>query len=186
MTRSGRAAAALLLFGLATAPPSRGLLESSMPGHVLVQLPLLVLGGYCGAAAFPGRWRETLQTFNRGGLPGILLVLLAAAFWMLPRSLDAALDEPVMAAAKCVSLPLLVGLPLALSLPRLHPIAGGFVLANLLSMLGVLGWLYRQAPVRLCSYYRLDEQVWVGNGLLLVAGLVGLGWVGRAVFGSRR
>jgi hypothetical protein len=87
---------------------------------------------------------------------------------MLPRSLDAALAEPAMAVAKFISLPALLGLPLAQSWCRLHPIARGFVWAKLVSMLGVLGWLYLAAPVRLCNFYLLDEQLLLGRAMLAI------------------
>ena len=164
-------------------PPLRTGLETAMVGHMLVQLPLLALAGFCSALALPERWRARLQSYNGHGIPGILMVLFAAAFWMLPRSLDAALNDPVMEATKFVTVPALIGAPLAWSWPRLHPVAKGFVFANILSMLGVLGWLYRESPVRLCNYYLIDQQTLAGNGLLILASVLLAGWMVRVFAG---
>lgn len=178
--RWGWAAAGLGILTLLTSPPLRHLLEGHLVTHLLLQIPLLAAAGALLGQALPdssdrqsekgqtrpGKARAAWSAWNAGGLPGLLLALFTAAFWMLPRSLDAALTEPAVAAAKFVSLPILLGLPLALSWPRLHPIARGFVWTNLLSMLGFLGWLYLAAPVRLCNFYLLDEQALLGRALL--------------------
>lgn len=113
------------------------------------------------------------------------MVVLALAFWMLPRSLDMALANPAMEFAKFVSLPLLVGLPLALSWSRLPSIGRGFIAANLVSMLVVLGWLYLVSPMRLCNYYLLDQQRVLGWALLLLAAAVLVVWAGRALVDIR-
>lgn len=170
------------VLALAILPPLRDVLEGRLVTHVLVQLPLLAAAGALfgrallavdGGAGRGGGW-------NAGGLPGLLLALFTAAFWMLPRSLDAALADPAMAAAKFVSLPMLLGLPLALSWPRLHPLARGVVWAKLLSMLGFLGWLYLAAPLRLCNFYRLDDQGLLGRALLATGAMIALGLAVRA------
>jgi hypothetical protein len=179
------AAAGLGLLALLVLPPLRQLLESRLVLHLLVQIPLLATAGALLGRALrcrapvPGSW-------NAGGLPGLLLALFTAAFWMLPRSLDAALAEPAMAAAKFISLPLVLGLPLALSWSRLHPIARGFVWANLLSMSGFLGWLYLAAPARLCNFYPLDEQALLGRALLGVGGVLAACLAARAFAGGPR
>lgn len=182
------AAAGLAVPLLLASPPLRQLLEGHLVAHLLVQIPLLALAG-----ASIGRTllvcqvgRGVIGSWNARGLPGLLLALFTAAFWMLPRSLDGALAEPVMAAAKFVSLPLLLGLPLALSWPRLHPIARGFVWANLLSMLGFLGWLYLAAPTRLCNFYLQDEQALLGRALLAIGAGLALWLAARAFVGRPR
>lgn len=155
-------------------PPLTAALESSMATHMLVQIPLLALVGALCAGALPVRIHNWLGCYNENGLPGILLTLFIAAYWMLPRALDGALASPTREAAKFLSLPLLLGLPLALSWRRLGPITKGLVYGNAVSMLGVAGWLYCAAPVRLCNYYRIDQQVLAGQGLLYAACALGL------------
>jgi hypothetical protein len=164
----------LLLVGALALPPLRRLLEASMVGHMLLQIPLLVVAGALLASCLPTALRRHLDAFNANGFPGILAAGFVTSYWMLPRALDAALSDPLMELAKFCSLPLLVGLPLALSWPRLGPIGRGFVLANAISMIAVVGWLYRESPVRLCSWYLTDQQVLLGDGLLLLAVLAGI------------
>lgn len=174
------AAAYLLL----AAPPLRGWLEAGMVSHMLVQLPLLVGLGAAAVAWLPAGWRRRLDDCNAAGLPLTLLALFAAAFWMLPRSLDAALNAPLMELAKFLSLPLLVGMPLALSWRRLPLIGRGFLWSNLVSMLVVLGWLYSAAPVRMCTNYLVDQQQLLGRSLLLLALGLALWLAGQVLFGG--
>lgn len=176
------AALGVAIPALLVLPPLRLALEGHLVGHLLVQIPLLALaGGLLGRALLDGPPTAAgAGAWTPGGLAGLLLALFTAVFWMLPRSLDAALVEPAMAAAKFVSLPLLLGLPLALSWPRLHPVARGFVWANLLSMLGFLGWLYLAAPARLCNFYLIEEQTMLGRALLAIGAALALGLAARA------
>jgi hypothetical protein len=104
---------------------------------------------------------------------------------MFPRALDGALASPIMELAKFFSLPLLAGLPLALSWPRASLVGRGFIVANAISMLAVVGWLYRVSPVRLCNYYLFDQQVMLGNALLWLALLLGLAFGARLFIGAR-
>jgi hypothetical protein len=60
-------------------------------------------------------------------------------------------------------LPLAVGLPLGLSWQRM-PLPGRvFVIANVISKLGAVGGLFLAAPIRICAYYRLDQQAQAGG-----------------------
>ncbi len=160
------AAAAILWFGL-WLPQLRSGLESDMALHMAVQIPLLAMVGMLiapEARRFEPRW---LAEADWLGIPGIVLVLFSTSYWMLPLALDSALDDWRMEVAKFVSLPLLVGLPLVLSWPRMPPLGRLFIIANVISKVGALGGLYLAAPIRLCAYYRLDQQA--GAGLTLIA-----------------
>ena len=100
-------------------PSSRAMLEASMATHMLVQIPLAAAAGALLAPSLPLRLRELLGRWNDYGIPGTVLALGISAYWMIPRALDAALASAAVEAMKFVSLPLLVGLPLALSWRRL-------------------------------------------------------------------
>ena len=167
---------------LALASPwARTGLETSLIGHMLVQIPLLVACGW-----LLGHGRGWGGAWNGRGIPGVLLAVFALAFWMIPRWLDAALSDPAWEAAKFVSLPLLVGWPMGLSWPRLPALARGFVWANGLSMLAVVGWLYWAAPVRVCNNYLADQQADFGlSAFAVVAALAGY-WTLRGFFGDWR
>ena len=176
--------ASLTLIGVLALPVSRQTLETHMATHMLLQIPLLAIAGVLLAHAVAARLQRMLESYDRHGLSGMLIVLFASSYWMLPRALDAVLASPVMELGKFCSLPLLVGLPLALSWQRVGPIGRSFVLANVISMVAVAGWLYRQSPVRLCNYYLIDQQVLLGDGLLALALLLGLVCTARAFIGS--
>lgn len=157
-------------------PPIRHALEASMTAQMLAQLPLLIAAGWMLSPAVSPRVRAGLHGWNRGGVTGLLLATFVAAFWMLPRSLDASTTDPVMGAAKVLSVPLLIGLPLALSWPRAGFVVRGIVLVEIVATCFRLGWLYRVSPARLCNSYGLDDQQRLG-GYLLVLGSGLLVWV---------
>ena len=157
------------LITLLALPWTRHALESVMILHMLVQIPLLAVAGALTATALVPRWRATLERWNENGISGTLMAAIVSSWWMVPRALDAALASPTMEVAKFVSLPLFVGAPLALSWSRLGPMGRGFVIANVLPMWSVVGWLYLVAPVRVCNFYLVEDQSVAGAGLLLVS-----------------
>ena len=136
--------------------------------HMLLQYPVLGASGYLLGLKMP----------TAPDLRGPLLVLgiTCVGFWMLPRSLDAALDSPGMHLAKLVTLPLLAGLPLGMSVPRVGAVLRGFLKAQSLSMLGVLSFLYSHAPIRICNSYLIEDQQRLGAGFLWLAGGLSLLW----------
>ena len=171
-----RPLAIALPVALAT-PWMRGWLESSMSLHMLVQMPLLAAAGFAAAMALPARSREAIALCVGGALPCLLVASLASMFWMIPRALDLALSEPTLEAAKFVTLPLLVGAPLALAWPRLGMLGRGFVWTNFASMLAVLGWLYRASPLRACNAYPVSDQREAGEWLIFLAIATFVGWL---------
>lgn len=163
-----RVAAAIALWS-AVALLWRDRLEATMVGHALVQLPLLVAAGALLVPRGSPRLQPRAHPYS---LPVLLIGLFTLAIWMLPRSLDGALSDPTLELAKVLSLPLFAGTSLRWSWPRLPPVTRSFVLANLISMLLVLGWLYHAAPRRVCNYYLLDEQQQLGSAYLTLAALL--------------
>jgi hypothetical protein len=168
-----RAWVAALLFVALVTPVAREALERVMVAHMLVQIPLLAIAGALGATAFPSLLKSRVARWNKSGLSGTLLALIASTWWMVPRSLDWALASPLMESAKFVTLPLLVGAPLALSWSSLGTMGRGFVIANVLPMWAVVGWAYIAAPVRVCNYYLVDQQVIAGVALIAVSVALG-------------
>lgn len=150
-------------------------LEASMLGYMLVQIPGLIAAGYCFGkyllAALPSRWFR----WDPGGACFTLLAIFTIAYWILPRNVDAALNDIATGAWKWATLPLLAGIPLAIGWQKLHPIAKGLVRTNLISMLFVMSWLYTSAPVRLCNNYLEQQQDQLGQGMF-IAGLALAGY----------
>jgi hypothetical protein len=181
-----RASLAGLLFLVLATATARDALERVMVVHMLVQIPLLAIVGALGTAALPERVKAWSAECNRGGISGTLLALIASSWWMVPRALDWALASPLMEAAKFVTLPLFVGAPLALSWARLGSLGRGFVIANVLPMWTVVGWAYIAAPVRVCNFYLVDQQVVAGVGLVGVSIAVGVAMGLPSVVGGYR
>ena len=185
-------AAAGLWLALA-APPLRAGLESSMALHMLVQLPLLAVVGYVIGGAWlrsraegaAGRLLRTAQTFNAGGVTGILAASFVMVLWMLPRLLDLARLDPGVDALKFISVPL-AGLAVALSWPRLPVIARAVVHLEVVATLFRFGWGYLAAEERLCLAYLADDQQLTG----LLLAYLGAGWAAavawRPLFGLPR
>jgi hypothetical protein len=155
----------------------RSQIERHMATHVLILLPALVASGWFAGQEIARRWEALRRSdWNLGGATGLLVALLASAFWMLPRSLDWSLGETGGELAKFVMLPVFVGVPLALSWPRAALLVRSFAKANAVSMALILGWLYSVAPVRLCNSYGAGEQELLGLVFLWLAGLLGIVW----------
>lgn len=185
LPRPGQIPVGVALLCLLAAPPLRETLERDMVRHMLMQIPLLAVAGWLLVPV--GAWsRNFMAAWDRHGITGILTANLAAAYWMLPRSLDNAIVSPAFEIAKFTSLPLLVGVPIRCCWPRLPMLGKGFVVTNAVSMLGIVGWLYLAAPVRVCVFYRTDQQDAVGRSLLCLAGVISLVVLLDAFVGSRR
>jgi hypothetical protein len=171
-----RSLAAAGLWVMLWLTPLRLVLERDMAVHMIVQLPLLACAGFLLAAPLGRQEPRWLAQADWLGIPGLLLVIFATSFWMLPRMLDAALADPLIDLGKFLSMPLLVGLPLGLSWRRMPALGRAFLWANFIPKLGAIGGLYLAAPTRLCAYYRLDQQANAGWALIAVAVALGITW----------
>lgn len=175
---------AIILFVSITLSSFGEFLESSMPLHVLVEIPLLISIGLIISKVFYKPVNRFFSPINRGGIFGILLTTFVLAFWMIPRWLDASLTSEIVAWAKYLSLPFLVGVPLGLSWNILHPIARGVVKIEFLSMLFRLGWLYIISPDRLCNNYLINDQELLGKGFLIIGFILAISWLIPIFFGD--
>jgi hypothetical protein len=177
-------AAGVMLYVALIMPPMLRLLENRMASHMTVLLTGLAIAGWLCGAGLRTLIRPVSQTWNTGGIPGLFTALFVAAFWMLPRALDESLRNVSTEVTKLVTIPLFAGLPLALSWPALWPIWRGFLKANLISMLAVLGWLYSVASVRLCTSYLQSDQEQLGHVFCVLAGALALAWSLPWLFGN--
>lgn len=183
-------AAGGLWLALAT-PPLRAGLESSMTLHMLAQLPLLAVIGYVTGQAWMrsapagvvARSREFAQSFNAGGVTGIVAASFVMVLWMLPRFLDAARLDPAADAIKFVAVPL-AGLAIALSWPRLPAIAKAVVHLEVIATLLRFGWGYLAAEERLCLAYLADDQQITGTILLWLGLVYSIAVTWRPLFGA--
>lgn len=171
-----------IIFGVAiilfmALPPVKNWIESSMVGQMLVQIPSLVIAGTLISRGLNLIHSMRISAYNAGGLPGTLLAIFVIAFWILPRWVDASLNEPLVALAKFITLPILAGIPLYFSWSKLGAISKGFIWSNLISMLIVMGWLYLAAPIRLCNNYLVEQQYHLGWSMLTLATLIFVYWI---------
>lgn len=163
----------------------RGSLESHPVTHILVQIPALAVAGWLIGDAAAARWPALRSSsWNLGGATGILVVFFAGAFWMLPRHIDWAINAPAGELAKFVSIPLAIGLPLALSWHRLSLLVHCLIKTNAISMMLSLAWVYATAPERLCNNYLLGQQQQLGEVLFWLAIVFSIIW-SAALFGVR-
>ncbi|MEO6352966.1 MAG: hypothetical protein ABIO19_02695 [Burkholderiaceae bacterium] len=176
------------LYLLLATPDARAWLEATMSTHMLVQIPLLAAIGIVVGRLLPKRCQESLLAAAGGALPCVVLAVFASSYWMLPRAMDAALADTLTGTltetAKFISLPVLVGLPLALAWKRLSIIGRGFVWTNFISMLAVLGWLYIAAPVRVCNSYLVEQQSDTGWLMVKLALLLFACWLSTLFVGG--
>ncbi|MBZ0146745.1 MAG: hypothetical protein K8F62_04270 [Pseudorhodoplanes sp.] len=155
-----------------------------MTTHIAVQLAGLAIAGWLLGMALRRRLAGASRMTNANGLCGLAIGLFAALFWMLPRTLDEVILDARMEVAKFLTVPLLVGFPLALSWPRLNPVLRGFLKATLISKLFVLGWIYMAAPERLCTSYLQSDQVLLSELLYFLAGALTIAWSLPLFFGD--
>lgn len=167
-------------------PPVRHALESRMTLQMLVQIPLLGLAGWLFAHGAPERLRQRVAAWNHRGITGLLLASLVGMVWMLPRVMDAALDDPRFSVSKFFSVPLLIGVPVAMSWPRAGFVVRGVFLVELIATALRLGWLYLISPVRLCSNYLLGDQQLLGKLLLAVGFAIMLVVIWKLMWGHVR
>lgn len=172
-------ATGLALWLIIAVGPVGPYLETSLLSHVLVEIPLLIIIGITAGNLFKTRLTGVLGMIS---IPAILVACFTLAFWMIPRWLDASLSDGFTAYMKYLSLPLLAGIPLALSWQILHPVARGVVKIEFLAMMFRLGWIYLVSPDRLCNNYLLGEQRQLGYMLILLGFAFGLTWLAQVFF----
>lgn len=171
--------AGLALLAILVTTPVRAALESSMSLHMLLQFPGLMLGGALLSAAAPMRMRRLLAPWNELGISGLVAVVLSLTVLMIPRVLDLALVEPGVEAAKIAALAA-CGALLRHSWHMGGLLIQAFFLGNLLPMMGVVGSLYDNAPIRLCNAYLLGDQQRLGQGLVGLSIAIALIWLAYA------
>lgn len=167
------------LWLLIAVTPAGAYLEASLLRHVLIEIPLLVVIGIAAGCLLKPRLSGVIDVIS---IPAILLACFTLAFWMIPRWLDASLNDAMVAYAKYLSLPMLVGIPLALSWRNLHPIARGVVKIEFLAMLFRLGWIYLVSPDRLCNNYLLSEQQELGYVFIIIGLACAVIWLIQVFF----
>ena len=167
-------------------PPVPQILQSTMTLQMLVQIPLLAAAGWFASYAVPRHVEEALARWNGEGIAGLLLATFASAVWMLPRMMDASVDDFHFALAKFASVPLLIGAPLALSWPRMGFVVRGVFLLESIATAFRMGWLYLASPERLCSNYLWNDQQQLGRYLIALGVVMCLVVMWKLIWGRMR
>ena len=176
--RSWPVAAAVCSVSVAlSAPPLRSLIEQSMLWHMVIQMPMLVIGGWLAMGAI----RNTavpaaMAAWNRYGLTGFIAAQAIAAYWMLPLAIDRAVVLPAVDGAKLVTL-LACGALLRHSVDRAPAVLQLFFIGYAVPMMIWLGLYFASVDLRLCNAYSLESQVRAGYGLAVLAFALGALWL---------
>lgn len=172
----------VLVFSISLSlPPMRVLIERSMVWQMLIQIPLLVLGGFFLAQYYKDngivtpKWRNILNSWNTYGLTGFFLAQSILIYWMIPLNIDRAILLYDVDVLKIFTL-ILSGILLQSSF-RIAPfVIQIFFLGYFIAMLVWLGLYFLETSVRLCNVYSLDSQFNTGYGLLFLSGILLTDW----------
>lgn len=154
------------LLGFMVSPLVMSAMQSSMWLHMAVQLPGFAWIGWWCAGAIPEATLNRWRMVNHEGVPCWLIWIAITTVWMVPRSLDLALQSPTVNFVKIMSC-LTAGTALSIAWRQSGLLVRVFAAGNWAWMSWVAGALYLEAPNRLCNAYLQDDQQWAGTGLLL-------------------
>jgi hypothetical protein len=165
-------------------PPLRFVIEQSMTWHMVIQMPLLVLGGWLSARTLPAHLSiPGWSSFNQFGLTGFMAAQVVVAYWMLPLAVDRAVVLPAVDVFKLLTL-FISGMLLADAFSRAPIELQLFFMGYWVSMLAWLGIYFATTDLRLCNAYSLQSQINSGWGLLVVGIALGAAWTG-SVFSEK-
>jgi hypothetical protein len=160
-----------------SAPPLRSLIEQSMLWHMVIQMPMLVLGGWLAMGAIRNTaLPAAMAAWNRYGLTGFIAAQAVTAYWMLPLAIDRAVVLPAADGAKLVTL-LACGALLRHSVDRAPAVLQLFFIGYAVPMMIWLGLYFASVDLRLCNAYSLESQVRAGHGLAALALVLGTLWL---------
>ncbi len=166
----------LALSAVGVAVIARGALEQTMLRHMLMQMPMLFVAGLLlgDGVSWRGNVPAMWRGWNAQGVAGLLVVSGVLASWMVPRALDAAVQQVALDALKVLSL-VLAGVIALHSWRVASAIVRTFVIGNMAWMAATIGMLLLDAPVRLCTSYGSSDQRETGIAMiaLTIAGAAG-------------
>lgn len=162
-------------------PPMRSLIEQSMFWHMVIQMPLLVLGGWLSMCALArSRASQVMAPWNVYGLNSFVSALIIVAYWMLPLAIDRAVVLHHADVLKLVTL-FAGGALLRHSVERSPAVLQLFFVGLTVSMTIWLGIYFATTELRLCNAYSLDSQISAGLGLIGLGIAFGCIWVVSAI-----
>lgn len=162
----------LILYAFLMLPPVVTLSESIMSIHMHMQMPLLGAAGMLMTPFFQKQFPRFFKTWNKNGIPGIILFLIIVFYWLLPRTMDEALTMTSIEVFKFISWPFLVGVPLRDSWRKLTPLLQNSVFIIISIVFGFMAWLYIASPTQLCNNYLIVEQRALGWGFMAIGACI--------------
>ncbi|MDH4224461.1 MAG: hypothetical protein OEW12_02305 [Deltaproteobacteria bacterium] len=166
-----------------SSPPLSPWLQTTMAGHMLVQMPLLLLLG----GAWGGRVTLLPAAADPWGLTGLVWFVGTHLFWWIPRSLDLATLQPGWGALMHGSL-FAAGWALGQSWARAPFALQGTLAVHLVALLLAMGVIYQGALFVVCQSYPLEQQQEMGGLLFWGAGglyLLLVVWAGIKLGGKK-
>ncbi|WP_026573408.1 hypothetical protein [Bacillus sp. UNC438CL73TsuS30] len=159
----------LLLYMALMIPPVAHFLESIMIVHMHMQMPLLVFSGFLMARLFQIKFPRFFEKWNGNGIPGIMLFLIIAVYWTIPKTMDETLTIQSAEIFKFISLPFIGGISLRDSWKKLSVMGKNTVIIIFTVKYFGMGLLYIETPVQLCNNYLIIDQLTLGWGFLTTA-----------------
>ncbi|MED1467256.1 hypothetical protein [Bacillus salipaludis] len=159
----------LLIYIALMIPPVAHFLESIMIVHMHMQMPLLVFSGFLMARLFQIKFPRFFENWNGNGIPGIMLFLIIAVYWTIPKTMDETLTIQSAEIFKFISLPFIGGISLRDSWKKLSVMGKNTVIIIFTVKYFGMGLLYIETPVQLCNNYLIIDQLTLGWGFLTTA-----------------
>jgi len=153
-----------ILTVLFSAPPIDPWIDHSMAAQMVIEIPVLILLGWLsGSKVAP----SLTIPWSAGTL---VLCVGLVSFWMIPRSLDLAVSQPMVDLLMHFCL-WVAGFGFAASLPRL-----GVITQTAIGIYGVAMWatfalVLSQTAAQICAWFSLEQQKFAGESMLWFAGL---------------
>lgn len=159
----------LILYLFLIAPPVSNMAESIMSIHMHIQMPLLAVAGILMTPFLQQKFKGFFDKWNHNGIPGIILFLIVASYWLIPRAMDDTLMITAVQIFKFISWPFLIGLPLRESWPKLTNLVKNLVFIYMGAIYMFMAGLYIFSEDQLCNNYLIIEQRTLGWGFLIIA-----------------
>jgi len=159
--------------------PLRVYLEQSMFVQMVVQLPILFIGG-----ALISKTKRIQQFFsfihpiNIYGLTSFMVAQTILVYWMLPLSIDRAVVIPWVDGVKVITM-IIAGICVGQALKEAPQAIQLFFIGYFTAMMIWLGLYFATTEVRLCNVYSLSSQHMTGYGLVVISATLLAWWSWR-------
>ncbi len=161
--------------------PFRIYLEQSMFVQMVIQLPILFIGGALINETKPiRRFFSFINTFNIYGLTSFMVAQTILVYWMLPISIDRAVVIPWVDGVKIISM-IIAGVCVGQALQKAPLAIQLFFIGYFTAMMIWLGLYFATTEVRLCNVYSLSSQHMTGYGLVVISGILLAWWSWRVL-----